>query len=275
MKHLLPPFLHDALQKLIYKNKVKYTPAWHTIKGGILKGRNIFIDPDAGEWQKEMIDGTWDAFMFNYIKTLDLQGKVVYDIGAHIGYYAMTIALLADSPGMVYAFEPNRFNVERIGINLSGNKDLAERIRIYEAAVSDRVGTAQFYFLRDVESGASSGSFVSEAHTYYEKKQAYLNSFEIAEVKTYSLDGIAPLIGNGIRPDIIKIDVEGAEGSVLEGARNTLAIYKPLLLIEVHSIYNMLKVCEILGALNYKIMLLKEESDGRCFLAASCSQITT
>jgi hypothetical protein len=58
---------------------------------------------------------------------------------------------------------------------------------------------------------------------------------------------------------------------VLEGAKDALRYYKPLLLIEVHSIFSMFKTCEILHALGYKIMLLKEEADGRCFLACYSS----
>jgi hypothetical protein len=121
-----------------------------------------------------------------------------------------------------------------------------------------------------VDCGVSSGSFISDAHTYYEKSAAYLASFETVDVETFPLDEISALIGCGIRPDIIKIDVEGAEGSVLEGAVGILNSYKPVILIEIHSIYGMLKTCEILREANYTITLMKEEADGRCFLAAVC-----
>jgi hypothetical protein len=121
-----------------------------------------------------------------------------------------------------------------------------------------------------VDCGVSSGSFISDAHTYYEKSAAYLASFETMDVATFSLDEISTLIGYGIRPDIIKIDVEGAEGSVLEGAAGVLNSHKPLILLEIHSIYGMLRTCEILRAANYTITLMKEEADGRCFLSAVC-----
>jgi FkbM family methyltransferase len=272
MRQAFPPFLHEALVKLRFRHKCRYEPSWHTMKGGILKGSLIFIDTKAGRWQQEMINGAYDAFLFDYLTALHLRGKTVFDIGAHIGYHAMTFASLIGSRGTVYAFEPNRFNVERLRINVSGNRELSERIRIYETAVSDRIGTAQFYFSRCVDNGTSSGSFISEAHTYYEKNADYLNSFETTDVETYPLDQIGDLIGPGVRPDIIKIDVEGAEGIVLEGAKNVLIEHKPLLLIEVHSIYNMVKICEILGSAQYNITFLKEEPDGRCFLAGSCTR---
>jgi hypothetical protein len=66
----------------------------------------------------------------------------------------------------------------------------------------------------------------------------------------------------------LKIDVEGSEHLVLKGAINVLKNFRPILLIEIHSIYCMLKVFEFLNLLNYKVDLLKEEIDGRCFIAA-------
>jgi hypothetical protein len=44
--------------------------------------------------------------------------------------------------------------------------------------------------------------------------------------------------------------------------------HRPLIIMEVHSIYNMLKTYDILQSAHYKIVLLKEELDGRCFIAA-------
>ncbi len=54
---------------------------------------------------------------------------------------------------------------------------------------------------------------------------------------------------------------------MLEGARETLAKYSPLLLIEVHSIHNMYEVLTLLADFGYTSTVLKKESDGRCFLA--------
>jgi len=270
IKQVLPPFFYEALRRLVYKSRYRYAPTCHTFNGGILKGRQIFIDPRDGLWQKDMLDGRYDKFLVDYLKDLPMRGKIVFDFGAHIGFHAMNFALLIGDGGMVYAFEPNIFNRERIEINLAKNPDLAKRVRIFDVAVSDAVGESEFYLSVDVDKGTSSGSFIAEAHTYYPKNKEYLELFKKVKVRTISLDQVSSLTGADVVPDIIKIDVEGAEGSVLEGAKDVLRKYKPLILMEVHSIFNMFKICEILHTKGYKITLLKEEADGRCFLVASC-----
>lgn len=266
----LPPFFCEALRRLVYKNRYRYAPTYHTINGGILKDRQIFIDPKDGLWQKDMLDGRYDKFLFDYLKDLPIRGKIVFEFGAHIGFHAMNFALLIGDGGMVYAFEPNIFNRERMEINLGKNPDLAKRVKIFDVAVSDTVGESEFYLSVDVDKGTSAGSFIAEAHPYYPKSKEYLELFKIMKVRTISLDQVSSVTGADVVPDIIKIDVEGAEGSVLEGAKDILRKYKPLILMEVHSIFNMFKICEILHPQGYKITLLKEEADGRCFLAASC-----
>jgi hypothetical protein len=55
---------------------------------------------------------------------------------------------------------------------------------------------------------------------------------------------------------------------VLQGGLKLLRKHRPLIVMEVHSIYNMLKTSELLHSVRYKLVLLKEEPDGRCFIAA-------
>jgi FkbM family methyltransferase len=267
-KEILPPFIYSIFRRIVKNDKKRYHPSWHTVRDGILEGRQLFLDSTDGTWQKDMIEGRYDRVFFDYLLELNLKGKTVFEIGAHIGYYAMHFATLVGEEGFIYAFEPNRFNRERMDITLKKNPDLAQRIRIFDVAISDSSGQEEFYFCRDVDSGTSSGSFIAKSHTYYPKTEEYLRSFEKTTVKTVSIDTIASLTGSNIIPDVIKIDVEGAESSVLKGAVELLKRQRPLILMEIHSIYNMLKVYEILQSVCYKVELLQEEFDGRCFITA-------
>jgi FkbM family methyltransferase len=265
-KEILPPFVHSMLKRIVKRENKPYHPSWHTINSGILQGRQLFLDLRDGLWQEEMIEGRYDRFIFDYLSSLNLQGKTVFEIGAQIGFHAMHFAALVGEEGFVYAFEPNRFNRERMDIILEKNPDLAKRIRIFNVALSDKSGHEDFYFSKDVDSGASSGSFIANAHTYYPKNQEFLALFEKITVETVALDDIASTIGAGIVPHVMKIDVEGAESSVLQGGVELLKKHRPLILIEVHSIYNMLKTYDILKSVHYNVDLLKEEPDGRCFI---------
>lgn len=247
--------------------KITIKPRWNEIRGGILKGGHIFIDPTGG-W-KDMVTGEYDKFFFDFLEKQNLENKVIYDIGAHIGYNSLVFAKMVGSNGKVFSFEPNIFNKKRFELILSRNKEFSEIIKIMNVAISNKNGEDDFIFNKNVDNCKSSGSFVDGSHTFFEKS-SYERSmgFERVKIKTVSMDSLDS-IGIVDKPDLIKIDIEGAEFLALEGGLSLLAEHKPILLIEIHSIFNMLKVYEILTKLNYKIDLLKEESDGRCFISAT------
>lgn len=260
--------LYPKLQTWADKNlkKDRFVPTWNTIKGGVLAGRKIYVY-ETGVW-KDMISGEYDTFFIDYLKKLDLQGKVVYDIGAHFGYSAMCFAQLTGNTGKVIAFEPNIYNKQRFEYFLTENKDLGAIIDIHDVAISNQVGEEDFNFNDNLDDGTSSGSFIDSSHTFYEKESYEKNlGYKKVKTRTVSLDTLAT-IGVTEPPYLVKIDIEGAEYLALEGAKELLTKYKPILLIEIHSIFNMLKVGQVLNELNYKVELLKEEKDGRCFIAA-------
>ena len=262
-KQVLPPFVSALILKVTTK---KSFADWHRIEGGGLTGREIFID---GTLHKEFVEGTYDKFFFDYLSRLDLHGKTVFDIGAHIGFHAMTFAQLVGDAGSVRAFEPNTFNRERLQLNLTKNPDLAKRIELYDVAVSDCEGEIEFNFSSNVDDGRSSGSFISGSHTPSPGEFYETIGFNKVSIKTVSLDQVSASFGIQDAPYLIKIDVEGAENLVLDGGVNLIRKYKPIILMEIHSIFNMLKTCEFFGSVDYEIELLKEENDGRCFIAAT------
>ena len=273
---LTPPVLFLALKKSRIYPKMKiwadrhlkkdhHKPEWCKITGGLLFGYDIYIDPN-GIW-KDMISGSYDSFFFNYLERMDLDGKVILDIGAHVGYSSMCFAKLVGNKGHVYAFEPNVFNKKRFEYILSKNNDLEKIISIFDVAISDKEGEDDFVFSDNVDNGTSSGSFIDSSNTFF-TKGTYEYGFNFKRVKTKTIPiNLLPKIGIDHKPDLLKIDIEGAEHLALSGGKEFIKEHKPVLLIEIHSIFNMLKCCQILSELNYGIELLKEESDGRCFIA--------
>ncbi|OJI09288.1 MAG: hypothetical protein COV08_01675 [Candidatus Vogelbacteria bacterium CG10_big_fil_rev_8_21_14_0_10_49_38] len=242
-------------------------PSWHTIVSGDLAGLKIFANNTGGF--REMINGSYDKFFFDYVKKFDLTGKTVYDIGSHVGFTALQFAKVIGPEGKVIAFEPNEFNARRFKYILSENGDLAGRIDIHEIAISQSQGSEDFLFGDDVDGGTSSGSFIDRSHTFW-KKEVYEEQigFVRKTIQTLPLDLLESELLITKAPALIKIDVEGAEQLVLEGGRDLIKKNKPILLIEIHSIFSMFEVGRILNELEYTTSLLKEESDGRCFIAA-------
>ncbi len=282
VKSVTPPFIFSAFKNgRIYgytRNivtkilKDKYAPNWHKVTAGPLKGVELYLDP-AGEWQKEMLEGKYDDFFFEYLEKINLSGKVVYDIGAHIGFSSLFFAKAVGQNGKVITFEPNIFNIDRIKLIFSKNTELSSRVQLIEAAVSDKDGEDEFIFSSNIDNGTSSGSFIGEAHTIYDKDSYQTEGgFKSSKVKTVRIDDMCGASSTSTEtipePDVIKMDIEGSEYLALDGAKDTISRKRPLILIEIHSIFNMYKVEEFLRDLDYKLELLKEEKDGRCFFAA-------
>jgi hypothetical protein len=92
-------------------------------------------------------------------------------------------------------------------------------------------------------------------------------NFQKITVRTVYLDNLDEYLNDKLAPRLLKIDVEGGEYLVLSGAKKLLSTVKPLVLVEVHSIYNMYRLREIFDEVKYKMELIKEEDDGRCFFA--------
>jgi FkbM family methyltransferase len=275
-KGITPPFLFNWFKKSSAYNLTKkvatkilpsmYTPKLISISHGILKGRKIYASK--GSAIEDMVQHNHDSFLIDFLQKQNIEGSTIFDIGAHIGISTLCFAKLVGPQGHVAAFEPNQYNKERLEENLKENPDLSAHVDIYNYAVSNTDGEIEFVYSANIEGGTSSGSFISEADTHlskdiYEKEIGFIRQ----RVPGYTLDTLTTKIGRV--PDVIKIDVEGAEFLVLEGGKNYFTHNHPILLIEIHSIFNMLKVSELLHSYQYTFSLLHKEADGRCFIAAS------
>ena len=140
-------------------------------------------------------------------------GSVVYDIGANVGYFSLLASQLVGDKGQVYAFEPLPRNVHFLHRHIALNQ--IENIKVVEAAVSDHEGEAFF------DLGASSA-------------MGHLSEAGEIKVRRVCLDKM--LDSGEIRPpDMVKIDVEGAEYEVLRGARVMLETQRPLLFLDTHN----------------------------------------
>lgn len=267
LKGITPPLIYAFLRKLLVKPKT-FSPMWNTFTYKPLEGVQIFFDP-TGPWQKTILNNTYDTFLFKRLETINLEGKVVYDIGAHIGFHSLYFARLVGPKGKVYAFEPNPKNIERLNLIREKNPDIKNIITVCDVAVSNVLGTEEFSMSEDIENGRSSGGFIDTADTIWERGAFTMRGFKEISVKTVPMDLFKQELSIQEAPDLIKIDVEGAESLVLLGAKNTLLSKKPVILMEVHSMLNMFNVVSTLSSLSYEMEILKEEADGRCFIEAS------
>jgi len=265
-KEFIPPYFYRAIKSLLLGRR-KFTPIWNTLSYPPLKGVQIFFDP-TGQWQRKMLIGTYDTFIFDTLKSMRISGKIIYDIGAHIGFHSLYFAKLVGENGKVYSFEPNPTNFERFNFILNKNENIKKMTKVFNIAVSDKTETVEFIVNNDIESGRSCGNFIEKSDTFWSDNVYKEKNFIKTKVKTVNIDSLKEELNINDSPDIIKIDVEGAEYLVLLGAKKTLETKKPILFMEIHSILNMFNVTELLHSLHYDIRLLKKESTGICFILA-------
>lgn len=145
-------------------------------------------------------------------------GMVFFDIGANVGYYTLMAARRVGDAGRVHGFEPVSRQYDTLEANVRAS-DL-HNVVLNRTIVSERSGTMTISLGPEYHSGIASVCPDPRVPGQTEL------------VASIRLDDYVQQRGLG-RVDIIKIDVEGHELSVLNGARRTLTAFKPMLLIEV------------------------------------------
>lgn len=161
--------------------------------------------------------------LFKFIKP----GMIVYDIGAQAGFYTLLFSRLVGPQGRVYAFEPCAFEMRNLIDHITINQ--LRNVHAIQAAVAAETGLTAF----TVDRGISQNSLTTES---------FLNVWAVRLD-----DRIFPA------PDLIKMDVEGGESSVLIGARSLIMEHRPVLFIALHGREQHQKCASILQDFGYRI----------------------
>lgn len=132
-------------------------------------------------------------------------GMTVFDLGANIGYYSALASRRVGPDGRVCAFEPDPANLALLQRNLQANG--CRNVTVYPYAVSDRLGYAEL-FLDEASPSAHSIALAPPAVTATRR------------VVTVALDGLFPV---EVCPNLVKMDIEGAEFAALRGMPRMLA----------------------------------------------------
>lgn len=136
-------------------------------------------------------------------------GGIAFDIGANVGMYSLLLSATADT---VVAFEPFARNIRYLVKTLAVND--VHNVLIVPCAVADRPGLRAF----------EPGDNCAMGHLCGSGGQV---------VACITCDDFSREFG--LVPDLIKIDVEGAEELVLRGAREMLSRHRPVILLSFHS----------------------------------------
>jgi FkbM family methyltransferase len=128
--------------------------------------------------------------------------------------------------GRVFVFEPGNNNL----MYLKKNVTYFPNIRVIEQAISDRKGEAKFY--EEDFTGQNNSLLSNYGRLNTNARNAYVSaSKEEVTVITNTLDDFC--CDTDIKPDFIKIDIEGAELMALRGMTDVLSKYSPIMMVEI------------------------------------------
>jgi len=201
--------------------------SWSRLRGGpppVVERRGIrwTIDWDDGIDLSIALLGCFEPRVRNACAAFAHSGAVVLDVGANVGALSLPLAEMVGDTGRVHAFEPTRRGVDRLRANLALNPRLAARVSVHQA------------FL-----GRSEGRAPSEIRAQWPVVGSDAGRGEHGGVpcatdgaRATSLDALWRE-GKFSAVDLVKMDVDGYESEVLEGATALLRHARPPIVMEL------------------------------------------
>ncbi len=177
----------------------------------------MWLDPMA---YSDFIVGAYEPGCVCALREHLSEGSVCVDVGANLGYFSILMSQIVGKRGRIIAFEPMPDTVQILRENIAVNR--LENVIVIEAAASDKSGSVQLL------SGASERVTKTASMVGYRLEGPARTTL----ARSLRLDDY--FAGSTRFPDLIKIDVEGAELIVLKGARETIARSSPTLIVEIH-----------------------------------------
>jgi len=158
-----------------------------------------------GEWAEPEL-----AFIAQFIKP----GDVVLDVGAHIGTHAVFFAQAVGPQGRVFAFEPQRLSFHLLCGNAALNNLM--NLKCLNVALGACSGTVEV-------------PIVDPTHEFNFGSVSLRSGIAGEPVRLTTIDSLGLA-----KCDFIKVDVEGLETEVLQGARETVARFRPVVFLEAN-----------------------------------------
>lgn len=177
----------------------------------LMDGRRMYVDPL--DSLNLSVFGVYEPFETEVMAKLVKPGWTVVDIGANVGYYTLLLANLVGKSGRVVAFEPDPDNYSILCRNMKLNS--FENVETVRKAVTSSAGSKLLH-LNPTNRGGSSlrAGFSTDGAV----------AVDCLRLDDYFDDGSSSV-------DFVKIDVEGAEGTVLDGARKLIDAHRDIIVM--------------------------------------------
>jgi FkbM family methyltransferase len=212
-------------------------PSSHTFVARLPFGRRIEVRYREGIGLATLLEGQFEGAEIESLCSYARRDSAAIDVGANIGIYTVVLATAIGTGGRVLAFEPAPENVGRLRRNLRMNG--ISNVDLFPLAVGTGSESVALY-LSDDPACHSTSAVAAERR-----------AGRSLTVAASSLD----MVWNEVRRpqvSVVKIDVEGTEIGVLEGARELLAAWRPTLLVEIKSAVRLAHIEGLLAPYDYR-----------------------
>lgn len=181
-------------------------------------------------------------------------GMNIFDIGANIGYYVLMEKKLLNGSGSVTAIEPSPTNTDLLKMNMSLNN--VSDVSVYTMAISNKVEKKDFYLAKQSNLNTFHATGTGVTHL----------SGKVISVDTATVPSLSKQIN--IKPDLIRMDVEGHEVEVIDGMIDAIDHegIKPSIIFETHLTrytedHDFAKVLQKLFERGYKTKIVSSSSE--------------
>lgn len=201
-----PLWLREKLYyRLFSKEFYKFSHFFDSISLEFAPNTRLKLEPKDVGHQAIAFCGFYELEVTRRIVALAKQGGLFVDVGANYGYYSCLWAA-TNSENRVIAFEASPRNISPLRENIINNH-IQSRVDIYDIALGKEIGNLPFSFMSDEQTGWGGLSLKDEINTI--------------NVPVVTLDKFWAETSNP-RINVLKIDTEGADTWVLEGASQLL-----------------------------------------------------
>lgn len=186
-------------------------------------GSRLFIDLSDHVIGLGILRDRYETDAVRFIGRTLRRGQHALDVGAHIGFFTVHMAGCVGPGGSVRAFEPFEANARLLERSIVEN-GFQSFVTLQRAAVGARASMARLAFARETLN--SGGAFLLSPDAEVPDQ---LVSAAVSVVALDELELTRPV-------SFVKLDVEGAEPLVVEGARRLLSTDRPVILSELHGV---------------------------------------
>lgn len=196
------------------------------ILSGNLKGKKWI----KGAHNISVVLGTYERKQSNQFTSFCKTSKSFWDLGAHTGYYTL-LYHFHNTGGQIFAFEPSELNIQLFKKHMELNK--IQNYKLFEDAVSDKEGSLSFKKTRTSVAGKLDDAGETKVNVVRLSKLISEGKIQI--------------------PDLVKMDIEGAEENVLRDMKEIFARTKPVLFVSTHGKQVHMNCVALLKEMGYKL----------------------